>query len=606
MKRRIELLAPAKTADIGIEAIRHGADAVYIGAPAFGARAAAGNSVDDIRRLCDYAHLCGARVYIALNTILYDDELAAAETLATQLYDAGADALIVQDMALRKLHLPPIALHASTQMDIRTPRKAAFLAAEGFAQLILARELSLDEIGAIHAAVPAAKLEAFVHGALCVSFSGRCFASQECFARSANRGRCAQFCRLRFDLIDGDGRELIHQKHLLSLRDMNRSQSLEEMMDAGIVSFKIEGRLKDVDYVKNTTAYYRRALDAVLARRSDDYERASFGRSEIGFDPDVSKSFNRGFTDYFLHGRAPVHSFDTPKSIGQEIGRVVRCAGRAFEAETSEPLHAGDGLCFFDEQGELQGLRVNRVEGRSVFPATMPRLRVGTRLYRNLDFAFEKTLSKPTAERRLDLSVRFGEQANGFRIEARDESGVEVAFDFDCPKEAAQTPQAANIERQLGKLGTTPFRLAHFELDWAAECFIPSSQLSAVRREMVERLLARHAEAYQRPQPAATSEPKPAPEHLDYAANVANRLARQFYEEHGATDIEPAYELRAPKEAVLMECRHCVRYALGHCKKERGAADTWKEPLRLRLADGRTFPLEFDCKNCVCKVRKPI
>lgn len=378
--RQIELLSPARNADCGIEAILHGADAVYIGGPSFSARAAAGNSVEDIARLCRFAHLYGARIYITLNTILHDDELSEAERMVHELYQAGVDALIVQDLGLLRLDLPPIALHASTQMDNRTPEQARRLEALGFSQIVVARELSLTDIRAISQATPL-PLEAFVHGALCVSYSGQCYASQYCFGRSANRGCCAQFCRLAFDLVDSEGRTVIRDKHLLSLRDMNRLNSLEAMMDAGVSSFKIEGRLKEAGYVKNVTAAYRQAIDKILERRAADYCRSSYGRSTLTFTPQPEKSFNRGFTEYFLHDRrTPMHSFDTPKAMGEAIGEVNRVERRAFTIHPAKPspssdgeICAGDGLCYIDPDGHLQGFRVNRVDpdGR-ILPATMP------------------------------------------------------------------------------------------------------------------------------------------------------------------------------------------------------------------------------------------
>lgn len=626
MKRRIELLSPARTADCGIEAVRHGADAVYIGGPAFGARAAAGNSIEDIARLCDFAHTFDARVYVTLNTILTDSELLQAEQLIGKLYRAGCDALIVQDMGLLQLDLPPIALHASTQAEISSPEKARFLEQAGFSQLVLARELSLREIAAVRAATTV-PLEAFVHGALCVSYSGHCYASQHCFGRSANRGECAQFCRLAFDLTDANGCTLIRDKHLLSLRDMNRSNYIEEMMDAGISSFKIEGRLKDTAYVKNITALYRQRIDEVLQRRAAEYERSSFGKTITTFHPRAEKSFNRGFTSYFLHGRGePVHSFDTPKSIGEHVGRVAAVGKRSFTiGDTTATFAGGDGLCFRDKQGKLQGFRVNRAEGRTLFPATMPALHPGMEIYRNTDHEFEKLLAKPSATRRLRTSLRLHDTESGYALEMADESGRRVAVHFTMEKQAAHTPQRENIARQLCKLGETPFEASTADVEICLtplpapadtngdECrrdhFIPASVIAGWRRICTEKLMAAHRATYRcelremREHPDCHAPQK----HLTYMDNVMNRGARRFYLEHGAESVAPAFEAEPPQTAdgciVVMECRHCIRHALGYCPSAHHRKWPWTEPLALRMPDGRSFPLHFDCKRCVMQVK---
>ena len=447
--RKIELLAPAKDLTCGLEAIRHGADAVYIGAPKFGARAAAANSGEDIRTLCDYAHLYGARVYVALNTILTDDELAEAERMIWELWRAGADALIVQDMGITQLDLPPIPLHASTQTDNRTVEKVRFFEQAGFTQVVLARELTLDEIREI-AAETTVPLEVFVHGALCVSYSGQCYLSEALSGRSANRGACAQYCRLPYTLVDADGTKIAGPKHLLSLKDMNRSDRLEALLDAGVSSLKIEGRLKDVTYVKNVTAYYRRCLDAILSRRPE-YVRSSFGRSVYTFEPNPEKSFNRGFTPFFLDGRrADVTAFDTPKSLGEPVGRVKALKGKsAFTVAGTKVLHNGDGLAFFNRRGELEGLRVNRVEAGCVYPLRMPPLAVGMPIYRNYDQEFEKLLAKPSAERKMVVRITFAENPFGFTLTLEDETGARVMLAEPFEKEPAQRPQEENIRYQL-------------------------------------------------------------------------------------------------------------------------------------------------------------
>ncbi len=481
MKRKIELLAPAKNKDIGIAAIRHGADAVYIGAPAFGARSTAGNAVGDIKELADFAHLFHAKVYVTLNTILKDEELPLVKNLVRELYDIGVDALIVQDMAFFRLDLPPIDLHASTQMDNTDAEKVSFLENIGCSQVVLARELSLSQIAAIHEQTNV-KLEAFVHGALCVSYSGRCYASEYCFKRSANRGSCAQFCRLPFTLIDGEGKVVEKDRHLLSLRDMNRSASLEAMLDAGISSFKIEGRLKDEGYVKNVTAYYRLALDDIIARRPEELERSSQGTSSFAFTPDLAKSFNRGFTEYFLQDiRTPMHNFITPKSMGEAIGSVMKIGKKHLEVDGTCCLSAGDGLTFIDTEGKLQGFRVNSVEGRSIFPHIMPGVSVGTRLFRNHDEAFAKQVSRPGAERKIDIDVRLSENEDGFLLTLADASGISVTCPFPYSKTVADTPQTANLQKQLSRLGDTIFALRKLDVDLSGNWFIPSSLLASWR-----------------------------------------------------------------------------------------------------------------------------
>lgn len=609
-KQSIELLAPARNAEIGIEAIKHGADAVYIGGPSFGARSAAGNSVDDIKELCDFAHLYGARIYVTLNTILWNDELKAAEKLVWQLYKAGVDALIVQDLSLLKMNLPPIALHASTQMDNCTLEKAKWLEAAGYKQIVLARETSLEQTRNIAAAVKV-PLEAFVHGALCVSYSGRCYASQYCFHRSANRGCCAQFCRLAFDLIDENENVLINNRHLLSLKDMNRTAQLEAMMDAGVRSFKIEGRLKDVAYVKNVTAWYRQHIDEVLAHRGDDYQRASFGSSTFKFTPDVNRSFNRGFTDYFLNGRTeePIHSFATPKATGPLVGKVGRIERRCFEFVPSHyiaaPLTAGDGLCFIDSEGKLQGFRVNKVDGRMVYPATMPTLSRGTKLHRNQDFAFDKMLSKETAQRLLCADITLREVENGYALDMSDESGCHVTLRFDYEHTPARTPQQVAIVRQLSKLGDTPFTPGEINISTQGERFIPASILTEWRRQICALLQRTHLTCYERDRASLPNDDRLQqllPTTLSYTANVANSMATAFYHEHGVKQVAPAFEIEEPKgEAVIMTCRHCLRHALGICLKK---THNGPQKLSLRLPDGRTFPLKFDCKHCEMQVLK--
>ena len=587
----LELLAPAKNLESGMAAIDHGADAVYIGAQRFGARAAAGNSVDDIRQLCLYAHRFAAKVIVTVNTIIYDDELTATEQLIQQLYEAGVDAILVQDMGLLRMQLPPIALHASTQTDNRTADKVRWLRSQGFRRVVLARELSVDEIAAIHHAVPDISLEVFVHGALCVSYSGICYASQHCFQRSANRGACAQFCRMKFDLLDADGRELEHQRHLLSLKDMNQSRHLQELIEAGATSFKIEGRLKDVAYVKNVTAAYSEALNAIIRQHPDKYCRSSRGHCTYTFQPDLQKTFNRGYTNYFLHGRqSDIFSPDTPKAMGEYVGKVKELRRDSFNVAGTATFANGDGLCFFNDEGLLQGFRVNRAEGNRLYPQQMPvSLRPGVALYRNSDQQFSRILSRPSAQRRIPIQLQLAVIPDGFSLSAED-----VTVTVPCAHQQAAKPQRENIIRQLSKLGGTAYECSGVDLPDDFIFFIPSSLLSDLRRQLVDALsgsssistISRNSRTSSSASPSGPFDP-----------NISNHLAQQFYD----ADRLTAYELR-PDDRPLMQCRHCLRYSLGCCVKHGGQKPTWREPLMLRLGDGRLFSLEFDCKHCQMNV----
>ena len=604
MKQRpIELLAPAKNLECGIEAINHGADAVYIGAPRFGARAAAGNSLADIEALVQYAHLYNVRIYVTVNTILRDDELKETEAMIWDLYRVGVDALIVQDMGLTQLNLPPIPLHASTQMDNRTVEKVRFLADAGFRQVVLARELSVNEISRIHAACPDTLLEVFIHGALCVSYSGQCYVSEACFGRSANRGECAQFCRLQFDMTDADGKVIEKGKHLLSLKDMNQSDNLEELLDSGASSLKIEGRLKDVSYVNNVTAYYRQKLDALFKRRKE-YVRASSGSVKLAFRPQLDKSFSRGFTDYFAHGRNPgIFSFNTPKSLGEEVGTVKEIRGNYLTVAGVKAFSNGDGLCYLDAQGRLQGFRVNRVENNKLFPQEMPRIKPKTVLYRNFDQEFDRIMQKKSAERKLVVDVSLAENNFGFTLTMCDEDGNSVSMALSKDKELARTSQHDNLINQLGKLGNTPFVPRNIEVDLSENWFIPSSELAELRRATVEKLLALrrinyHCELWRMPE---TEHPYPQKE-LTYLGNVMNKEAAAFYQKHGVEKIAPAFEMEHPEGAALMFCKHCLRYSMGWCPVHHKVKSPYREPYYLVSGDGKKFRLQFDCKNCQMKV----
>lgn len=601
--RKIELLAPAKNLECGIEAINHGADAVYIGAPKFGARSAVGNSIEDIHALAQYAHQFESRVYVALNTILSDSELAEAEDLIWTLYKAGVDAIIVQDMGILMLNLPPIPLHASTQTDNRTVEKVRFMANSGFSQVVLARELTVNEIKKIADNV-SVTLEAFVHGALCVCYSGQCYLSEAISKRSANKGACAQFCRLPYTLVDSDGEPIVQKKHLLSMKDLNLSEQLEEMMDAGVSSLKIEGRLKDIQYVKNVVAYYRQKLDEILSRRQE-YIRASVGRCTYTFKPDLDKSFNRGYTQYFFNGRTPdMWSLDTPKSIGEPIGKVKEVFDRFFTLSGSKKLNNGDGLCFMNHNNkELLGIRVNRIDGEKVFPAeNQLQIRKGTFIYRNYDHEFDKILSKKSAERKIDAIITLSETNNGFSLYAEDESGITAQHEVTFQKELAQKDQATNIVNNLSKSGNTIFQISEVKINLFDNWFIPSSMLSEWRRVLLSNLLINRISSHLIE--TVTHEPTTYPfpiKDITYLGNVMNDKSRKFYELHQANIIQMAFEKKPVENAPLMFTRHCIKQSMGWCPKETQAKMQYKEPLYIIYNDTR-LELEFDCKKCEMRV----
>ena len=591
MAETLELLAPARTADIGIEAIRHGADAVYIGPSRFGARSAAGNNTGDIRRLVRFARPFGVRVYATLNTLLREEELPIAESLICELYEAGVDALIVQDPAVAAIvrRLWPggdgLCLHASTQMDNRTAEQVLALSGQGYEQVVLARELSLSDIAHIHQSCPQTRLEVFVHGALCVSLSGRCYASEVLCGRSANRGECAQICRLPFDLEMEDGTRLLRQQHLLSLKDLCHLDTLGELIEVGARSFKIEGRLKDMSYVKNVTAAYSQALDHLIAESGGRFRRASRGEVRLSFQPDVYKSFHRGFTHYFLleqAGRQPeaAHIFaGTPKSIGEPVGQVVRIYPDSLLTDGRVPFHNGDGLGFFDRQGHFHGFRVNRVEGNRLFFNPRPQedkppqtlLQRGTPLWRNYDKAFHDILAKPSAERTLPIDITLTQQGQRFTLTVN-EGGSIISVVHEWAAPPACTPQADNLRRQLSRLGDTPFRLRNLQLHLPDNPFIPSSLVAVWRREVVEKLLS---------DPRATQH------------SVARNLPKPLSDGGGQGKGEAT---------PLMTCRFCLRHALGRCPRQGSSTIPTASPLYLRLAGGRRLALHFDCHRCMMTV----
>ena len=600
----LELLAPAKNLECGIAAIDHGADAVYIGADHFGARAAAGNSTDDIARLCSYAHQFGARVYVTVNTIVYDNEIDSVRRLLKRIGEAGADAILVQDMALVSM-LSDIGLemHASTQTDNRTADKVEWLRELGFKRVVLARELSVDEIAEIHAKHPDVELEVFVHGALCVSYSGQCYASQYCFQRSANRGECAQFCRLKFDLVDAEGKVIEHDRHLLSLKDMCQIDNLERLAEAGAVSFKIEGRLKDVAYVKNVTAAYSRRLDEIVAAHPDKYRRASFGRVDYGFDPDLRKTFNRGYTTYFADGRQPdIFSPDTPKALGEYVGKVKEVKRQCLTVSGVASFANGDGLCFINADRQLEGFRVNRAEGNRLYPSSMPRnLRQGVALYRNNDQQFERLLSRPSAVRRLSLTMSLSATEGGFALDVATEDGRKARVEAKAEHTVAQKPQHENIVRQLSKLGTTIYDCTNITIPDDFPWFVPSSLLAQMRRDACAEV-SEHSLTSKNPSPLTSNSLSPLtyknPSRPPYLLNASNTLAVEFYRQLG---VEASAFETQKKHGVgekLMQCRFCLRHALGYCVNKGGRKPQWKEPLFLRLPDGRKFQLQFNCKRC--------
>ncbi|MGC8854716.1 MAG: peptidase U32 family protein [Halothiobacillaceae bacterium] len=617
LDHQLELLAPARDVEIGIEAINHGADAVYIGGPGFGARKSADNSVADIARLVEYAHRFHARIHVTLNTILRDDELEPARRLAWQLYDAGVDSLIIQDMGLLELDLPPIQLHASTQCDIRTPEKARFLQDVGLSQLVLARELTLEQIRAIRAATTV-PLEFFIHGALCVAYSGQCYISEAHTGRSANRGECNQACRLPYQVTDAQGRIIAHDKHVLSMKDNDQSANLAALIDAGIQSFKIEGRYKDMGYVKNITAHYRRLLDAILDARPA-LARSSSGSTRLFFTPDPRQNFNRDATDYFVHGRKiDIGAFDSPKNPGQPVGWVVKVAKDAVEIETEAgvELHNGDGLCYFDLQRELVGMAINTAEkigdGRwRVVPkdpiGELRHLRPGLTINRNRDMSWVRGLERKSAERRIKLWMRLSDTAEGLALTLVDEDGyratVELALAKEPAKDAARAEAA--LREHLGKLGATIFEAVEIVLDLAQPWFVPASLVNQLRREGVAALEAARLAALPRLERARPVEP-PVPypaEHLTYLANVFNHKARDFYARHGVKLIDAAFEAHEEEgEVSLMITKHCVRYSLSLCPKQTrgviGVHGTIKaEPLWL-MNGSEKLKLVFDCKPC--------
>lgn len=608
MKRQqLELLSPARDLECAIAAIDHGADAVYIGAPMFGARKAAANTIDDIQKLVNYAHQYGVRIFCALNTLLYDNEIEQAVKLAWQLYEIGVDALIIQDMGLLECDMPPIELHASTQMDNRSVEKVKFLQNVGFKQVVLARELSKEQITAI-ARETDVRLECFIHGALCVSYSGQCFMSQCLGGRSANRGECGQPCRRAYDLKDKDGNVLERGRHLLSLRDFNLTNHIEELIDAGASTFKIEGRLKDKNYVANITMHYRRVLDEIIARRPD-LCRSSSGITKAVFDPTPEKSFNRGFTTYFFNGRERnIWQPLTPKSFGEPLGRAVKVRPTSFEIEGNAVVSNGDGLCFINKKGEFEGFNVNRAEGRQIFPRRMGGLTEGTMIYRNADVRFEALLERNATRRTINITISFDRKEDDtFIMTISDSDGITSTWEKHLPYERANNVSSAanNLTRQLAKMGATIYECDGVTLgESAKECFIVSAELNAMRREATDNHTSLRREHFKAEEYRAERNTTPyITSTISMSGNVINNKAKAFYQRHGAEVTQWGYERQGNyKGAVVMTTRHCIMHEKGMCLKENAKN---KKILPLYLVNEREqYELTFDCKACEMNITK--
>lgn len=602
--KSIELLAPAKDLTCGMTAINCGADAVYIGAPRFGAREKAGNSLDVIADLTEYAHRYWAKIYVTLNTLLRDDEIPAALQIIEKLHEMGIDGLIIQDAGLLECNLPPLPLIASTQMHNHTPERVKFLQDVGFQRAILARELTLDQIKAIRRAAPAIELECFAHGALCVSYSGQCYLSYALGGRSANRGECAQPCRKAYSLVDARGKVLEKEKYLLSIRDLNLSGQLGKLIGAGVCSFKIEGRLKDSLYVANTVAHYRKRLDEILLTMG--LRKSSSGRSEIDFTPDLQKTFNRGYSTYFLNGRdARIGSNNTPKMIGEVVGRITTMGKKHFTLDNNTGLHPGDGICFFDSNNRLQGTLVNAVQGRTITPDKMDGITKGITIFRNHDHQFLNQIKKSRMERSIAVSLTMKDAPDGLALAAVDEDGVQAETIYTGALEPAQKPEKAleAIRAQLSKTGNTGFACSSVTADLKQVVFLPISALNELRRDVLEKLHAARSAARPVSQGGVERNDCPYPEkELSYRGNVLNRLAETFYRRHGVASIEPAAESGLDLDGrKVMTTRYCLKDQLGLCPTEKQSS-SFTEPLVLIDEEGHRLELQFDCEDCAMEI----
>lgn len=609
MKKKIEILAPAKDLIGGMAAINSGADAVYIGAPQFGARSNANNSIEDVAALVQYAHLFNAQVFVVMNTILYDNELETCRQMIYELYDIGVDALIIQDMAIMEMELPPIVLHASTQANNRDADKIKFLKDAGIKRVVLARELNLHQIKTIYDEADV-ELEFFVTGALCVSFSGNCYMSVANGERSANRGSCAQNCRLPYNLIDGNGETLIKNSHLLSIKDLDISEQIPNLIEAGIVSFKIEGRLKDVVYVKNNVSYLRQKLDSFLENEgSDKYIKASSGKCTYTFDSALNRTFNRGYTDYFVNERhASIGSWESPKSKGQYIGKLIRTVGNYYEIENGELLNNGDGLCFINENNEAEGIYVNKAENGKIYPNVLKEVKDGTFIYRNNDAAFIKIVEREdSAVRKISTTLLLTETENGFELIATDEDGNVSIVNLEHAKDPTKTGESIeeNIKTQLAKTGFTPYTADEITIMFSQNWFLPISKINEMRRTVYDQLSEIRLKNYKREEHQLVKTSHPYPEtKLDFMYNVSNKTARKFYERHGVTEIEKAFELQwDPGKSRVMTTKYCIKYELKKCPIHQKdiAGVKVKEPLVLKQGE-LEYKLKFNCKPCEMEI----
>ncbi|RUT80156.1 peptidase U32 family protein [Ancylomarina longa] len=602
--KKIELLAPAKNLEAGIAAINYGADAIYIGAPKFGARAAAGNTLKDIKELIQYAHQYWAKVYITINTILYDQELNEAEQLIHQLYDIGADALIVQDMGILEMNLPPIELHASTQTHNYDLDRIKFLEQVGFKRIILARELSLEQIKEIRKNT-SVELEYFIHGALCVSLSGQCYFSQALGGRSANRGECSQACRMKYDLVDEEGKVIAKDKYLLSLKDLNLSGHLQEIMESGICSLKIEGRLKDSTYLKNVTSYYRQAIDQIIDQ-NPNFEKSSSGVINPSFQPDLERTFNRGYTDYFFTGRIPeIANFHTPKSIGKEIGRIIDIRKDHFLIETQYELHNGDGLCFFNKNNLLKGILVNGVQGNKIFPNEMNMLQRNAILYRNNDHEFAKELNRDQTRRKIAIDFYLESKDDAITLIATDENGISASVQHLEQVKSAKNKEMAisNLKKQLGKTGDSIYQVNSIDLNYAQAPFLPAKLLNDLRRKCLQLLTTSRIDSHKTPTSRLLiAHPKYPGKNLSYMGNVVNCKAEEFYHKCGVEKIEKGFELQKDYSGkTIMTTKHCLRHEFGRCPKEISTQE--QDNKQLYLVDNKKrYKLEFNCQRCEMKI----
>lgn len=606
--RQIELLSPAKNLEFGKAAINCGADAVYMGSPKFGARLAAGNSISDIASLVNYAHKFKSKVYIALNTLLFDNELTEAYSLIKQIWKAGADALIVQDMGICEMDLPPIPLFASTQTHNADYKKVLFFEKIGFQRVILARELSFSEISEIRKNT-SIELECFIHGAICVCYSGQCYLSQALIGRSGNRGDCAQPCRWKFSLKNSANDTKLSNKYSLSLKDLNLSEHLEELIHSGITSFKIEGRLKDIAYVKNVTGFYRQKLDAIIEEKHGEFSRSSIGKTIYNFNPDLDITFNRGYSNYFAKGRQKnLASFATQKSIGKYIGQVQEINKNNLVIETEYELSNGDGLCFINKNAELDGFRVNIANGNRIFPNEMPQLKIGTKIFRNHNQQFESNLEKRNMVRKINLIIELTEYTDGLKIKATDEENIFAEIEFKIHMAEAKDAAASmeNLRKGLTKTGNTIYNVKEVNIATSKPFFLPNSKINEMKRQLIEAIDKERESKFKRNELKLQNNNSPYPDKtIDFRGNVTNKFAENFYKKHGANVIEAGFEmLKNASEKRLMTTKYCLRYEMNACpKNDKNIDKFWNSEVFLENSE-TLLHLGFDCKNCVMHIKK--